>query len=71
MAKANKAELSNLTLPQVIQRKLKSKLTFEELDNINKGLIIQYIHNNEIQIRIFEKIGYDIIKKYFFSYKSF
>lgn len=66
MAKANKAGLSNLTLPQVIQRELKSKLTFEELENFDKGLVIQYIHDHEIQIKIFKKIGYDIIKKSFF-----
>ncbi len=66
MAKTTKAELSNLTLPQVIQRKLKSKLSFEELEYFDKGLIIQYIHDNEIQIRIFKNVGYDIIKKSFF-----
>lgn len=67
MAEEKKEELSNLTLPQVIQRKLKSKLYFEELENFDKGVIIQYIHENEIDIKIFKKIGYDIIKKCFFG----
>lgn len=66
MAKENKKDISNLTLPQVIQIKLKSKLSFEELENFDKGLIIQYIHDNDIQIKIFTKLGYDIINKSFF-----
>lgn len=66
MVKVEKEDIVNLTLPQIIHKKLKSKLSFEELENFDKGLIIKYIYDNNIQLKIFEKNGYDIIKKSFY-----
>ena len=62
----NKDDLENISLPQVIERNLKSNLNFEELGNMEKGLVIKYIHDKDIQIKVFSKVGYDIINLNFF-----
>ena len=67
MAKAKKVDLTNLTLPEVIKRKLNKEIDFNELLPFEKGDIISYIHNNKIDLKIFNNIGFDIIKNYFFT----
>ena len=62
----NKQDLVSLTLPQVITKVLNVQNSFEELENIDKSRVIQYIHDNTIKIKIFKKIGFDIIKSSFF-----
>ena len=49
MAEEKKEELSNLTLPQVIQRKLKSKLYFEELENFDKAFSRRFNYKIEFK----------------------
>ena len=51
MVKVEKEDIVNLTLPQIIHKKIKSKLSFEELENFDKGLIIKYIYDNNIQLK--------------------
>ncbi|MCR4661219.1 MAG: hypothetical protein K5765_04355 [Clostridia bacterium] len=66
MGKARQKELMNLWLSQIVNKIFKSSIAFEELESSQKGLVIWYIHENNIPIKIFEKIGFDIIRGKFF-----
>ena len=63
--KANK--YSVLSLPDIIKRKTKRRVSFLELEHDERRGVLDYIENNKIDIRVFGYKWYDILSKKFFA----
>lgn len=64
-----KNKSTELTLHQIIQRKTKKTVTFEELEEEEQTQVLSFIKAKKISIRIFEKRGYDVLTKKFFAFE--
>lgn len=59
-------DYSNLTLQEIIRRVTKRKCLFEELETEQKVRVLAYIKKHNIEIHIFGKRWFDIIKNKFY-----
>lgn len=60
-------KINDLRLPQVVEKLLNVQVSFEELSSFDKAKIIKYINDNNLPIRLFIKIGFDVLKGKFFT----
>lgn len=69
MAKKEKqvTDYSKLSLPDVIKRKVKSKVTFFELEHDEQRGVLDYIQSHNIDIKVFGCKWYDILSGKFFA----
>lgn len=67
MAEKQTIDYSNLSLPDVINRKIRRKATFLELVPEEKRKVFKYIKRHNIDIKIFGEKWYDILTKKFFA----
>ena len=67
MAEKQTIDYSNLSLPDVINRKIRRKATFLELVPEEKRKVFKYIKKHNIDIKIFGEKWYDILTKKFFA----
>ena len=68
MTQAKKAnKYSVLSLPDIIKRKTKRRVSFLELEHDERRGVLDYIENNKIDIRVFGYKWYDILSKKFFA----
>ena len=71
MAKEKTKKLTPITLQQIIQRKTKKNIAFDDLDEDDQWKVLDYIESKMLNIRILCRRGYDIITKRFFVFEAF
>lgn len=70
MVKDNEKDLTtNTSVNEVIKRRLKKNVFFEELDYSEREIVIKYLKKNKISVPIFGQRGYNLLKKDFFIFE--
>lgn len=69
MAKKQTTDYSKLSLPDVINKKVRRKATFLELYPEEKGAVLDYIQRHNIDIKVFGHKWYDILSQKFYAYE--
>ncbi len=67
MAEKQTIDYSKLSLLDVINKKVRRKATFLELDPGEKGEVLSYIQRHDIDIKVFGHKWYDILSKKFYA----
>lgn len=60
---------ASLTLPQIVKKTLRASTPFEELWSGDKTRVLLYIKNHNLDLRVFGKRGFDILKNAFFIFE--
>ncbi len=66
MPKLSKAKIKSMTISEIIEN-YTGKRNFNELNNIEKDFILRFIDSNNLNIKVFGYMGYDIITGSFFA----
>ena len=70
MGKDKEKDLTtNTSVNEVIKRRLKKNVFFEELDYSEREIVIKYLKKNKISVPIFGQRGYNLLKKDFFIFE--
>ena len=70
MVKDNEKDLTtNTSVNEVIKRRLRKNVFFEELDYSEREIVIKYLKKNKISVPIFGQRGYNLLKKDFFIFE--
>ena len=65
--KKAKMDYSNTTLHEIIKSQANSDVSFSELDNLSRGMVLRFIAENHIDIKVFSKKWYDVLADKFYA----
>ena len=66
---SNNEIVAQLSLAEIIKKKIKRESEFEDLDQYQKFSILEYIKKHKLEIKIFKYKGYDVLTGKFFVYE--